>query len=245
MPWPLPALLAWAAAWGVFAGATQGMSLPAPLALLPASTLAIAASFAGTTAWRRLFISLGFPLSLVAAGALGDVPAWAWLLAMALLAALYPLRSWRDAPLFPTPAGALEGLSAAVPLPADACVLDCGCGLGDALRELHREYPHARLSGLEWSWPLRLACAWRTPFAMVRRADLWAEDWSAYDLVYLFQRPESMPRAAAKAARELPPGAWLVSLEFEVPGARPESVLHCADGRRVWLYRFNGDMGQS
>jgi hypothetical protein len=22
-----------------------------------------------------------------------------------------------------------------------------------ALRELHREYPQARLSGLEWSWP--------------------------------------------------------------------------------------------
>jgi hypothetical protein len=156
---------------------------------------------------------------------------------MALLVALYPLRSWRDAPLFPTPPGALQGLSEAAPLPPGARVLDGGCGLGDGLRELHRVYPQARLTGLEWSWPLRLACGWRVPHAEVRRADLWAEDWSSYDLVYLFQRPESMPRAAAKAAREMRPGAWLVSLEFEVPGASPARVLACEDGRSVWLYR--------
>lgn len=237
LPWPLPALLAWAAAWGVFAGGVHGMGLTSHVALLPACGVALAASLAGSTPWRRVFIALGFPLSLVAAGVLGDVPAWAWLLPMGLLFLLYPLRSWRDAPLFPTPSGALQGLAEAAPLAPGACLLDAGCGLGDGLRELHRVYPQARLTGLEWSWPLRLACAWRSPFAQVRRADLWAEDWSDYDLVYLFQRPESMARAAAKAAREMRPGAWLVSLEFDVAGARPARVLQCPDGRKVWLYR--------
>lgn len=236
LPWPLPALLAWAAAWAVFAGGVHGMGLTTPVALLPAAGMALAASLAGTTPWRRVFIALGFPLSLVATGVLAGVPAWAWLLPMVLLVLVYPLRSWRDAPLFPTPLGALQGLAATVPLPAGARVLDAGCGLGDALRELHREYPHATLFGFEWSWPLRLACAWRAPFATVRRADIWAEDWSGYDLVYLFQRPESMPRAAAKAAQELPRGAWLISLEFAVPGVKPERVLRCVDGRMLWLY---------
>ena len=37
-------------------------------------------------------------------------------------------------------------------------------------------------------------------------------------MVYLFQRPESMERAFAKATHELAPGCWLVSLEFAVPG---------------------------
>ena len=54
---------------------------------------------------------------------------------------------------------------------------------------------------------------------------------------YLFQRPESMERAAAKASRELVPGAWLASLEFEIASLLPQLVLECADGRRVWLYR--------
>ena len=73
--------------------------------------------------------------------------------------------------------------------------------------------------------------------ARVQRGDLWAADWSGYDLVYLFQRPESMERAAAKAVRELRPGAWLVSLEFEVVGWAPTAVLDPEGGKRVWLYR--------
>jgi trans-aconitate methyltransferase len=139
--------------------------------------------------------------------------------------------------LFPTPRGGLNGLAALAPLPPQAIIVDAGCGLGDGLRELHREYPQARIEGLEWSWPLCIACAWRCRFARVRRADIWRADWSRYDMVYLFQRPESMPRAADKAARELKRDAWLASLEFEIPTLQPRQVLQTADGKPVWLYR--------
>ena len=235
LKWPLPALLAWGLAWLAFIGLSAWGVTPW-LALLVASALGMPLSLWGSTPWRRVFIVAGFPLSLLASG-MASVPAWAWLLPLALLLLLYPINSWRDAPLFPTPAGGLTGLAALVPLPAQARIVDAGCGLGDGLRELHREYPAARLEGLEWSWPLRLACAWRCRYARVRRADIWAADWSSYDMVYLFQRPESMPRAMEKAARELRPGAWLASLEFEAPAHKPHKILQCADGRRVWLYR--------
>jgi hypothetical protein len=47
-----------------------------------------------------------------------------------------------------------------------------------------------------------------------------------------------MARARDKARAELRPGAWLVSLEFDVPGlpatARLEDEQH---GKPVWLYR--------
>jgi len=56
--------------------------------------------------------------------------------------------------------------------------------------------------------------------------------------VYLFQRPESMPRALAKARAEMAAGAWLASLEFEAEDATPQAVLTCPDGRRLWLYRL-------
>ena len=84
---------------------------------------------------------------------------------------------------------------------------------------------------------MRHACAWRARYARVRRADIWRADWSGYDMVYLFQRPESMPRAADKAGRELRPGAWLASLEFAVPELTAQKVLNCPDGRSVWLYQ--------
>jgi hypothetical protein len=234
--WPLPALAAWAAAWVLYL-AMLAVAAPTGLALALAAALGAVLSLFGATRWRRIFIAAGFPLSLAASGLAGAAPAWAWLLPLVALVVMYPLKTWSDAPLFPTPAGALQGLARLVPLAPHAQVLDAGCGLGAGLRELHREYPAARLAGLEWSWPLRFACALRCRYARVRRADLWRADWSAQDLVYLFQRPESMPRAVEKAARELRPGAWLASLEFEATALRPAARLQVPDGKPVWLYR--------
>lgn len=236
MIWPLPALLAWAASWGLFIGLAR-TGAPASLATGLAAALGLVLALPASTPWRRVFVAGGFPLSLAASGLAGAMPDWAWLLPLSLLAMLYPLNTWRDAPMFPTPDRALQGLAALVPLPAGAKLLDAGCGLGDGLRELRREYPQARLAGVEWSWPLRIACAWRCRFAWVHRGDLWASDWSQQDLVYLFQRPESMPRAIEKARRELHPGAWLASLEFEAPGVRPAAVLREPGRKPVWLYQ--------
>jgi SAM-dependent methyltransferase len=234
--WPLPALLAWAACWGLFIGLARTGAPPA-IALVLAAALGCALALPARTRWRRIFVAAGFPLSLAASGFAGNLPAWAWLLPLVLLVLLYPLNTWRDAPMFPTPADALQGLAQIAPLREGALVLDAGCGLGDGLQELRREYPLARLSGIEWSWPLRLACAWRCRFARVRRGDIWQADWSTQDLVYLFQRPESMPRALEKARRELRPGAWLASLEFEAAGARPSAVLREPGRKPVWLYQ--------
>lgn len=236
LAWPLPALLAWGSAWGVFL-------LLRPLAA-PALAFALAflagASWAwpANPPWRRLMLVAGFPLSALAAGLAGAVPAWAWLLPMGLLLLAYPLRAWRDAPLYPTPLDALRELPRQVSLPAQARVLDAGCGLGHGLQALRQAWPEARIEGIEWSWALALAARRRCGFARVRRGDLWRDDWSGLDLVYLFQRPESMLRALAKAEREMPDGRWLVSLAFEVPGARAHAVLRQPGQRPLWLYRI-------
>ena len=236
--WPMPAFAAWAACWIAFV-AVLALGAGGGIAFVVAGLLGAALALLGATPWRRVFIGCGFPLSFAASDSAATLPPWAWLLPLALLAFVYPWRAWRDAPLFPTPAGALLGLAAQAPLPAGAHVLDGGCGLGAGLRALRREYGDAVLEGIEWSWPLHLLCAWRCRgiAARVRRGDLWAEDWSRFDLVYLFQRPESMARAAAKAARELRSGTWLVSLEFEAPALRPTHVLQSREGKPVWLYQ--------
>jgi hypothetical protein len=246
--WPVPALLAWAAAWGgfklfSFAGA------PAALALAGATAVGVACSLWGNSWWRRLLIGGGFPLSLAlvltSQGSLA-VPAWVWLAALTLVLLVYPLNAWRDAPFFPTPSGALSELAALAPLPMQALILDAGCGLGHGLRALRQAYPQAQWFGLEWSWLLRWLCALRCPWARVRRADIWSADWSAYHLVYLFQRPESMPRVVAKAAAELQPGAWMVSLEFAARELQPTTQYRSSSGRMVWLYRtpFTASIGE-
>ncbi len=234
--WPLPALLAWGFAWLAFWG-LQRLGLSSMAALAWACAAGVGLSLLGDSWWRRAMVGLGFPLSLALSGS-ASLPGWAWLLPLALLLLIYPLNAWRDAPLFPTPAHALRDLAAQAPLAADAKVLDAGCGLGDGLKALREAYPHAQLHGLEFSWPLTAVCALRCPWARVRQGDIWCADWQAYALVYLFQRPESMPRAVAKAQAQIKPGGWLVSLEFEATVLQPQAVLQAPDGRPVWAYQM-------
>ena len=233
-PWPLPALLIWTLAWS--ACALLGWLGSGPAGAATAGTcLGAGLALACEGRWRRAIVATGFPLSALAHGGAASWPAWAWLLLLLPLLLLYPVRAWRDAPFFPTPAAALSGLDKVVAQPKR--VLDAGCGLGHGLRELHRLWPQAQIHGLEWSRPLSALASWRCPWAQVRSGDMWAADWSGYELVYLFQRPESMARAHRKAWQEMAPGGWLVSLEFEVPGETPAARLGVAGHRSVWIYR--------
>jgi SAM-dependent methyltransferase len=218
----------------------MGQGLPAGIAIGLATGFGVCCCLLGNSWWRRVLIAGGFPLSLVLSLpnlGLAELPAWGWLIPLLLLLLVYPINAWRDAPLFPTPPDALLGLPEHAPLMDGAKVLDAGCGLGQGLEALNQAYPHVALHGIEWSWPLRWLCALRCPWAYVRQGDIWKADWSAYDMVYLFQRPESMARALTKANAELKPGAWLVSLEFEIKACVSVAHYTAPGGKIVWLYR--------
>ena len=236
--WPLPALLAWAAGWVTMAALLRTAAPSPALAALAGLVVAAAPALLATTFWRRVIVAAGFPLSLLVGGLGALMPAWAWLLPLAVLALAYPVTAWRDAPVFPTPRNALAGLDRLLAIVPTASVHDAGCGLGHGLQALRAVWPQARISGIEWSWPLALATRLRCPWAQVARGDMWRDSWAAHDLVYLFQRPESMARALAKADAEMRPGSWLASLEFEAVGRTAHAVLRMPSGRPVWVYRI-------
>ena len=235
--WPLPALLAWAAGWVAVLALLRTAALPAVLAIAAGMAVAAAPALFAATFWRRVIVAAGFPVSLLATGVGAALPAWTWLLPLAVLALAYPVTAWRDAPVFPTPRDALAGLDRHIALAPDASLLDAGCGLGHGLRALRAVWPQARIAGVEWSWPLTLATKLRCPWAHVARGDMWRGSWAVHDLVYLFQRPESMARALAKADAEMRPGSWVVSLEFEAAGRRPHARMEMPSGRPIWIYR--------
>jgi hypothetical protein len=234
--WPMPAVLTWSAAWAACLSAAQ-LGLPPAWGFSLATGLSLLLAWPCRGSWRRALAAGGFPLSAVVLGAAGAWPPWLWLLLLGLALAAYPLRAWKDAPFFPTPPEALAGLDAVIGRPGR--VLDAGCGLGHGLMALRRLWPQAEVAGLEWSAPLSWAAAWRCRGlgVRVRRGDMWAASWAGHDLVYVFQRPESMARVFEKARRELDPQAWLVSLEFAVPGQTPHACLDGPGRRAVWIYR--------
>jgi hypothetical protein len=200
--------------------------------------------------WRRWALLGGLPALMLVTAGVSAVGPWGWLVLAFALLVVYPLQAWRDAPVYPTPPQALQDLAVHVTLAPDASILDAGSGLGHGLQALRRPYGSARIQGVESSLLLVLLSRWRLrhagargrcgsePACQVVHADMWSVAWSGFDLVYLFQRPESMERAWDKACREMSAGAWLVSLEFEVPGLAPDQRLTCPDGRFLWIYRL-------
>jgi SAM-dependent methyltransferase len=235
--WPLPALLSWGLSWGLYVFVLNLLDSSA-WALLAATLLGVLLTALGSSLWRRFLIVLGFPLSqLLLTQTHLSLPPLAWLGLVVLIALVYPLNAWSDAPLFPTPAKALTEMPLHIQLPERAAILDAGCGLGDGLIALRSAYPKAQFFGLEMSWPLRFFCALRCPWARIRQGNIWLESWSEFDVVYMFQRPETMPRAVEKAARELKPGAWLVSLEFEARELSAQALINTGETRPVWMYR--------
>ena len=239
--WPWPALIAWGLGWCLVAFALRGgLPLAVALALGWAPSVLLACRVQGL--WRRALSLVGLPAALMLQQLAVSWPAWIWLTPAAVLLALYPLSAWRDAPWFPTPPDALLGLAPRLGLAPDARILDAGSGLGHGLAALRCAFPHARLEGVERSALLAWASALRRPPGVaVRRVDMWSSSWSGIDLVYLFQRPESMERAWRKACQEQRPGSWLVSLEFPVPGVTPTLKLDPPVGghaRAVYAYRL-------
>lgn len=229
--WPLLALLSWTACWGVWR--LLGPGWPAALV---AVGLGLMLAGLHRQRWRRFIVAGGFPLALLATGV--ALPAWSWLIALGLLLLAYPRRGWSDAPLYPTPHHALSDLPRVVRLPDGARVLDAGCGLGDGLVALRRAYPVLQIEGIEYSpflWLLaRLRCRW----ACVRRGDLWRQSWADKDMVYVFQRPESMPKVLEKARTEMRSGSWLVSLDFPIPGQPPYAQLQTGSRHQLYVYRI-------
>lgn len=239
--WPMPALVAWGGGWAVWIGSSP-LGLPLGLGLLAGLLPALMVLRFAPPGWRRVVVLAGLPLSALLVLGAAAVPAWAWLAAAAALLVIYPIQSWRDAPLFPTPRDALVDLPGHVPLGEGARALDAGSGMGDGLIALRRAYPAVTLVGVEGGCLMAFLSRLRLRRVGVRRAeilrgDFWHADWSGFDLVYLFQRPETMSRAWAKACAEMKTGAWMVSLEFEVPAVKARARLTCPDGRTLWVYR--------
>jgi hypothetical protein len=240
LAWPVTAMAFWLASWLVYT-VLLTLSMSPLMGMMITATLAILVVRRRTGRWRQFILICGFLVSwllMTPWSGLGYVPSWIWLLPLVGLLIGYPIQAWADAPLFPTPQHALRGLHSKASMPPGARIVDAGCGLGHGLHALLKEFPQAQLEGIERSIPLALICAWRCPWAKVKTADIWQADWSVYDMVYLFQRPESMTKAQLKARSELKPGAWLVSLEFEMEDCIATEKMALSHGKMVWLYQM-------
>lgn len=171
-------------------------------------------------------------------------PGW-WFLAAFLVLLLVNWNSFRErVPLYLSGRRTRQLLSQRLSgLRSDFAFVDLGCGLAGTLTQLARDYPMARLVGVETA-PLVFAVAWLRclPYrnCHVHYRSLWREDLAAYDAVYCFLSPAPMAELWGKARREMRPGSLLISNSFEVPGVAAQETIELDDwrGSRLLLWRL-------
>lgn len=116
---------------------------------------------------------------------------------------------------------------------------DLGSGLGGVVRALASVGVDAK--GVEFSPVLAVlsnAMCRLTRRGRVVRGDMWQQDLSQVDLVYVFLSPVPMPTIWQKAQAEMKSGAVLVSNSFAVPDVEPDDVWELADGRETQLFIY-------
>lgn len=204
------------------------------------ASVAIAAAAAMRSARWWLAIHAAFAPLLMVAGRLGLAPGW-YLVAFMALLAMYWTSFRTQVPLFLSNRMTADALAALLPQGRPVKLLDLGSGAGTVLRKLAHRYPDGQFDGIEAApgpWLLSRFLAREQGNVRLVRGDFFAASWCGYDVVYAFLSPVPMEALWAKAQRELPPGALVVSNSFPVPGRKPQQVVEVGDRRGTRLYIY-------
>ncbi|MFH1631819.1 MAG: class I SAM-dependent methyltransferase [bacterium] len=110
-------------------------------------------------------------------------------------------------------------------------IYDLGCGSGTVLFAIARHNPHIKLVGYEISLlPYLIACARKLvggakyKNVSIKFANLFKQDLSDGDLIFVFLLDKCYPRLIDKLRREIKPNATVVVEAWPLPGIRPSKV---------------------
>lgn len=167
-----------------------------------------------------------------------------WTSTLLYIALLYPTLAAliHGAPFVPTPMNAVKKTLKAANIKPGEKVYDLGCGDGRVVYLANKIYG-AEGVGFELS-PLVYALAkirqffWRSK-AKIHFGNFKKYDLSDADVVFCYLLPDTMVRLAPKFAKELKPGARLVSYAFNIEGWKPTRQVDKNSKDRIstiWIY---------
>lgn len=188
-------------------------------------------------------LQLGFMPSVVLA-LRWSLPPWIYFLGFGLLCLVFWSSFRSQVPLYLSGRPAIHRLARWLPDQPGLRIADIGCGTGSFMAGLSRLRPDWHISGIEnaplpyWIARRRLSAY---PNATLRRGDFWKEKLAEIDVVYAFLSPVPMTRLWQKARREMPPGSWLVSNSFEIPGQKASAILRTGENNgTLYCYQIPG-----
>lgn len=230
---------------GFFYGAAAVFQLQPSLAIAAAAHGVLAAVIGRQLGLSRWWLLINFtfvPLLLILITL--NVPPWSFLVGFLILLLLNWNSLGGGVPLYLTgDATCRKVAELAQTRGANFRFIDLGSGLGGTLCRLARQFPGARLEGVETAPLVFLASRIRCLFqknCRVRYESLWKVDLSQYDVVYCFLSPVPMPDLWKKAVAEMRPNTLLISNTFEVPGVKATQIIEMNDwrGSRIFVWKM-------
>lgn len=208
-----------------------------------------AAAFSHAFGLKRWWLVAQMALPVLAWGSLFvNLPSWLYLVAFLLLFLVFRNVSTERVPLYLTNRTTWVALSHLLREEAELRgaahgqrrrFVDLGCGVGGTLAYLSRAHPDWDFVGVENApgpYVLSRIRLWRSANVNIAYKSLWDVDLGEFDVVYAFLSPAPMPRLLSLAARDLKPGAILISNSFWAPDMPFEGQVQVNDGRQTSLF---------
>jgi hypothetical protein len=201
--------------------------------------LVLIVSFVAKMPYWWLWIQALLPIGLFAGLSQTYVPFYAFGVLALLLMLVFSNVLGERVPLYLSNRITHRALSLLVMERHIKTAVDLGSGLGGVVRALAASGVDA--TGVEFSPVLAVlsnAICRLVGKGHVIRGDMWQQDLSRYDLVYVFLSPVPMPAIWQKAQVEMRVGSVLVSNSFAVSDVEPDDVWVLADGRETQLFIY-------
>ena len=202
------------------------------------------------TKWRGLAlwwlgIQLVFPLTLMESHALASqaISPLLFLGAFLLLLVMYWSTFRTQVPYYPSGRRVWDEVARLLPQERPVCALDIGRGLGGLVLDLAARRPESTFVGIELAPLPWLASVLRAKLAgsgaRFVRGDYEHLDLGNYDAVFAYLSPAAMSALWKKAAREMRPGAILLSYEFLITEKAPDiSIVPTGRGPSLYVWHF-------
>jgi len=187
-------------------------------------------------------IQILFPIGLLVMYQLA-LPPWIYFLGFVFSLSLFWTTFRTQVPFYPSRPDVWHRVAAYLPKDRHIHLIDIGSGLGDLIMYLARAMPESRFTGIEIAPLPWLISRCRARIRDIDNAGFVLGnyemlDFAHYDVVFAYLSPAAMESLWQKASREMQPGSLLMSYEFEIPGAEPDSILQHEGKPSIYVWHF-------
>lgn len=140
--------------------------------------------------------------------------------------------------------------SKALPSQIQGTIYELGTGWGTLAFPLAKRFPHSQVIGYESSpvpyW-ISVGLSWVIQNNNLRlvKQDFFQADLHDAALVICYLYPAAMSKLKQKFEKELPPGTWVISNTFAIPGWEPFEIHHVNDlyHSKIFVYKTGAHHG--